>query len=200
MKKVTVTVYTYNELSERVREKVKERYYDMCHNIDDFDEILQCEWEEAFGNTKMPEIQYDFSYSHGSGVNLYTQDFDYISYGKFKYHQTGFDYYREASKILDDNCYTLELSYNQSYTYSLLDRDLPYALHEIVEDFPDSCQAILKNFILSLFSDLKDFEKRVWAYGQEYFSDMSDEHYTDFLQDHYFLADGTDVKHCYELD
>ena len=199
MKKATVNIYTFNELSEKVKEKVKERYYYMCHSTEEFDDILRHDWEEAFGNVKMPEIQYDFSCSQGSGVNTYTNDFDYSTYGDYKYRKTGFDYYREASKILYDNCYTLILTYNRSYTYSLLDRDLPFALYEIVENYPDNCQVLLKNFILSLFSDLKDFEKRAWALGQDYFYDNSDERYTDYLQDFYFLEDGTDFPHNCEL-
>ena len=200
MKQVTVNVYTFNELSEKVREKVKNRYYETTHTNEDFESILKYDWQEAFGNTKMPEIQYDFSCSQGSGVNLYTRDFDYITYGEYKYSKTGLDYYREASKILYDNCYALTLTCNQRYTYSLLDRDLPSALHEIVKEYPDNCQTLLKNFILTLFSDLKDFEKRIWAHGQDYFYDMSDEHYIGYLQDYYFLADGTDFLHYYELD
>lgn len=198
MKKVTVSVYTYNELTDEVREKVKERYYDMCHTNEDFDGLLKYDWEEAFGNTEMPKIQYDFSCNQVSGVNLYTMDFDYLSYGVYKYYKTGFDYYREASKILYDNGYILTLTLNHRNTSSLLDCDLPSALHEIVEDYPDNCQTLLKNFILSIFSDLKDFEKRVWAYGQEYFYDTSDELYADLLQDRYFLADGTEYSYAYE--
>lgn len=191
MKQVTVNIYTFSELSEKVREKVKEQYYDMCHANEDFEVILHDSWEEAFGNIKMPEIQYDFSGSQDSGVNLYAKDFDYLSYGEYKYHQTGLDCYRECSKILYDNNYTLTLSYNQRYTCSLLDCDLSYALHEIAKDYPAACQTILKYFIISIFSDLKDFEKQVWAQGRDYFSDMSNEHYADFFQDYYFLPDGT---------
>lgn len=198
MKQITVNIYTYNELPDKAREKVKERYYDMCHNNEDFDGILQYDWIEAFGNTEMPEIQYDFSGNQGSGVNLYTKDFDYHSYSEYKYHQTGFDYYSEASKILYNNCYTLTLSCNQRCTYSLLDSDLSSALYEIVEEYPDNCQTLLRNFILSLFSDLKDFEKHICTLGQDYFYDMSDELYADFLQDHHFLADGTDYLDFYE--
>ncbi len=72
MKQVTVNVYTYKELPNKVREKVRERHYNMCHSNEVFEDILQYDWKEAFGDTKMPEIQYDFSYAQGSGVNLCT--------------------------------------------------------------------------------------------------------------------------------
>lgn len=199
MKQVTVNVYAYNELPEKVREKVKDRYYEMTHTSEDFMDILQYDWEQAFGNTEMPQIQYDFSCSQGSGINLYTKEFDVLDYGEYKYQKTGLDFYREASKILNDY-HVITLSYNSRYTYSLLDRDLPSNLHEVIKSSPDNVQTLLKNFILTLFSDLKDFEKRAWAYGQDYFYDMSDERYIGYLQDYYFLADGTDFLHYYELD
>ena len=198
MKQVKVSIYKYAELTNKVREKVKERYYEKCHSAEDFDIVLRCEWEQIFGPTEMPEIQYDFSATQCSGVNLYTKSFDYFTYGEYKYQQLGFDYFRYASKILSDDYFVLTLTCNQYYTYSLLDRDLPAVLHDIVEDYPNKNQRILTNFITSLFIDLKYFENRVLELGNEYFDDMSDELYTDFLQDHYFLADGTEYSRTYE--
>lgn len=198
MKQVTFNVYAFNELTEKVREKVKERYYDMCHSNEEFNDTLQYDWKEAFGDTDMPEIQYDFSGSQGSGVNIYTESFDYFTYGEYKYQQTGFDYYRDASKILSNDYFILPLVYNERYTYSLLGRDFSEILRVIVEDFPDRYQCILTEFIKSLFKDLEEFETRVWSLGKNYFDDMTDELYAEYLQDYYFFADGKDYSDIYE--
>lgn len=66
----TYQVYTYDELSEKAKEKVKEWYIDDPTRTDIFTEDIDYFLQENFSDSDL-KVQYSLAYCQGDGLNIY---------------------------------------------------------------------------------------------------------------------------------
>lgn len=180
MKKVTkiYNVYKYEELSDGVKEKVKEDY---LINWSEENTILFYETALRYLKTKFPssdlKIEFDFSCCQGSGLNIYgtfaLTDFDY----------SGKDDYNWLTDFINN----IKLSrHTDRYTYSLKEIDKIRKVHNIINRYEETLDHEYislnddgKRAIEKLVNDIMDMlaeeEQKLYKRGDYMMNEISDE-------------------------
>lgn len=189
----TYEVYTFDELDEEAKEKVKEWYL----NGQDpylFTDFIMDDLKSLFPRSEL-KIQYDLCYCQGDGFNIYgyVNLIDVLEYKK--------DYFTEKEKrtlkfyFCNYDC-NIILDENKRYSYSICDKaDIAEPIIDELEkwsvrDINKKLIYKLENAIKHIFTELCNrYEKE----GYSYFYEIDDEILSEICNDneYYFMKNGS---------
>lgn len=191
-------VYTYDELSPKAKERVKQMFLDWRGEDGDiFKENCENSLAEMFPNSDLT-VQYSVSYSQGDGFNTYgtlsIKDLLNADVSKYPLNDSGITALANKDAILaacdKADVYDIDLEENRRYGYSLADR------LEVVPNDDEN----LTDEDTALLSDLENFAREVMEAinskfennGYNYFYEMSEEEVRDMADanDYEFTEDG----------
>ena len=174
-------VYTYDELSDEAKEKVKQMFLDWRREDSNiFTEDCETAIAELFPNSDL-NVQYDLSYSQGDGFNTYgklnVNDLLNVDLSKYPLNGSNIkplsdkDAIKAACEVAGVS--TIDLDRNDRYCYSLADRiEVSYDTVEELTDEELKCLEDLEKFAQDVFGEINSkFEDN----GYDYFYEMSDE-------------------------
>lgn len=208
-KEVKINLYKFEELSEEVQEKIKQDYTtDKESNAYIFTENVNEQLHHFFPNSEI-EVQYDFGYCQGDGLNFYGELYFKDIFNAYKLldslknpftsdEEKTLEY---ISKFID----TVYLKENQNYTYSLIDQNdfFEQITESYMLDFDNpktnycQCELIKKldKEIKKIFDSLIDFYYKA---GEKYFYEVTED---DIEDDEYFQGYFTkDGSRYYNID
>ena len=191
-------VYTFDELSDEAKEKVKELFLSWRANDDTFMESSHTILKDLFPNSDL-KVQYSLSSSQGDGFNTYgklkVDDLLNVDTSLYPLNQASGIAVPENKEAIKAACEKadvteLELPRNDHYDYSLADR---------IEVVPDYDVELTKEET-GLLSDLENFAQSVMGKinsqfesdGYDWFYEMSDEEASEqaAANDYEFTEDG----------
>lgn len=125
----TINLYTFEELSEKAKEKVKESERDHLYNIhcEDVDDVIyQCLYEYGLEEAK---FSYDLSHCQGDGVCFYNVNlFDYFRMTSKDNNKRLNKFEFECSLMLNEKEYKMLLQYlNEGYNIKIVKGTSRYA-------------------------------------------------------------------------
>lgn len=203
----TYNIYTYPELSEEAKEKVKQWYLDDPCRSDDFSEIYTEDLKYLFPNSKL-KMQYSLSYCQGDDLNIYG-DFDLMDVFKAirdkSYCGDTFKNFWDA--ITEHEQKTMEaymevlaediiLPYNSHYCYCVSDKtdfaedwieELKYQKYKNIQvDTIRKMEKLVSDIFVML-------SKQYEEYGYKYFYEADEEEVEETCEANgwEFLEDGT---------
>ncbi len=170
-------VYQFKELTEEAKEKAKNDYLRECSDllVRDFEDYANEYLSNKYPNSDL-KVEFDFSCSQGSGLNIYGSfvfsDFDY----------TGKDDYNWLLKYVNE----FELrNHCDNYTYSLKSIDKNNTIDIVVGDFNDNMpdyaemdedgRKEVEKLIDDIFTQLENIEKDLYNTGYDMLTSISDE-------------------------
>lgn len=180
MTKEFITVgYTYDELSEKAREKVKQWYLNDPVRGDLFYELITDKLKYDFINSDL-KLQYSLSSCQGDGLNIYGKInlYDFIELWKASEKEK-----RRIEKYIDNSLQYYIFTENNRYCYSCKFIDKQY-INDAIYDFTEELKyQQFKNInidtIEKFFNDLIDyFEDLDWEYekdGYKYLYDVDED-------------------------
>lgn len=191
-------VYTYDELSDEAKGKVKDLFLSWRADDDTFTDGCETTLTELFPNSDL-KVQYSLSSSQGDGFNTYgklkVDDLLNVDTSLYPLNQASGIAVPESKAAIKAACdkadvTELELPYNNHYCYSLADQ---------VEVSPDYDVELTKEET-GLLSDLENFAQSVMGKinrqfekdGYDWFYEMSDEEAQEQAEanDYEFTEDG----------
>lgn len=203
-----IKLYEYQDLSPQAKEVVKEWYTDdKCRSDILYDDLLHSYLYYFFPHSSL-DVQFDFSCTQGSGLNIYgTLDWiDMKNYlknynpeehnGKKLIYDWNFS--EKQEKRLDHymSIATLSLDRNMRYTFCMVQRDEHFSENiywpleqecykNIDYDLINEISLIMSNAIISLCNEMYD-------YGYEYLLEPSDDEIQEAcgVNEWYFDKDG----------
>ncbi len=193
-------VYTYDELSDEAKEKVKDWFLDIRREDDGgiFQDSCLETLNEVFPNSDV-KVEYSLSYSQGDGFNTYgkldVNDLLNVDLSKYplkdsKYITPLSD--KDAIKAVCEKAdvTSIDLPENRRYGYSMADRI------EVVPDY----DVELTDEETALLSELEKFAQDVMGFlnshfessGYDYFYEATDEEVADWadVNEYEFTEDG----------
>lgn len=194
-------LYTFDELSEAAKEKVKQWWLDDSIRNDDLYDIIMEELSENFPHSEL-KVQYDLGYSQGDGLNIYGR----LHMDDFLPH---FDASEESKTLMSAYINELdrygeawvELSDNRRYGYSMkfIDaKDTNWLTETTVENLENSEQfetidaKLIESFYSQLFTYMESLDHQWEKFGYEYLYEISDEEMADIcdVNGYEFYEDG----------
>ena len=191
-------VYTYDELSDEAKEKVKQMFLEWRGEDGDiFKEDCENSLAEMFPNSDL-KVQYSLTYSQGDGFNTYgtlsIKDLLNADFSKYPLNGSGITALANKDAILaacdKADVHDIDLEENRRYGYSLADR------LEVVPNDDEN----LTTEDTALLSDLENYAREVMEAinskfeknGYDYFYEMSDEEVKDMADanEYEFTEDG----------
>lgn len=192
-------VYTYDELSDEAKEKVKSWFLDIRREDDGdvFQDSCMNTLYEVFPNSDV-KIEYSLSYSQGDGFNTYgtlsVDDLLNVDLSKYPFKDSNITPLsdKDAIKAVCEKAdvTSIDLPENRRYGYSMADRI------EVVPDY----DVELTDEETALLSELEKFAQDVMGFlnsqsedwGYDYFYEATDEEVADWANanDYEFTADG----------
>ena len=190
-------VYTYDELSDEAKKKVKDLFLSWRADDDTFTDSCETTLTELFPNSDL-KVQYSLSYSQGDGFNTYgklkVKDLLDVDLSKYPLNDSGIQALANKDVIKDvcdkADLYDIDLEENNRYCYSLADGI------EVVPDY----DVELSQEETGLLSDLENFAQSVMGKinrqfekdGYDWFYEMSDEEASEQADanDYEFTEDG----------
>lgn len=202
MRKIVIVkkVYTYNELNEEAKSKVKEWYLE-GQESDFYEEMILEKLKEIFPNSDL-KVQYNLNNCQGDGVNVYgTLKFeDLIPHTEnFLFSEKELSTLKTYFNILKLNEYvdSFSLPVNPKYSYCMVDyiafkNNLIYLLKNYIDEsninkrLLHKFSVFIKTFITNL---CEEFEKD----GYNYFYEISEDDLKEVCDsnDYEFYEDGT---------
>ena len=214
MRTVTINynVYTYDELSDSAKERVKEWYLNDTYRSYIFSEDVEYDLEYLFGKNNNMDIQYSLAYCQGDGFNIYGSVSVHEVINFIKEHKLHGDFDKFQNVLTADEMDTIllyaedadgiGLPYNLHYCYCISDNiefagewkdQLEWAIEEGYAKFDNIDMELIKKFenlVRDLFGELcKMYEK--WGY--DFFYEIDDADLSDLCKanEYEFLEDGT---------
>lgn len=186
----TYEVYTYDELNEKGKERVKEWFLD---NQDTglFTDIVIEDLKSLFPRSEL-DVQYSLGYCQGDGLNIYgyVNLIDVLEYKK--------DYFTEKEKrtlkfyFCNYDC-NIILDKNKRYSYSICDKaDIAEPIMDELEkwrakDINKPTINKLESTVKRIFTELcNQYEKE----GYSYFYEIDDETLSEICNGYYFTKEG----------
>lgn len=190
-----ITLYSFNELSQEGKEKVREWYLNNQESSIFTDMILDdLKYGIGFKDSEL-KIQYDLGYCQGDGLNIYGKlDFyDCLKIDGIKKHFTSEEITTLESYF--DYCYSYDLEHNNRYCYCIVDRqniidDLEWELENEEVSYNKN---LLEKFNLSVKNFLCDLCATYEECGYNYFYEIDDNDLNEICDcnNYEFLEDGT---------
>lgn len=201
-------VFTYKELSQEAKEKVK------CWILDDdlrndifYDDIL-CYLVENFPNSDL-KVQYSLGYCQGDGLNVY---------GKLSLRDAlnKIEGYSEKEQktllwMISNSTDYYEFTKNDRYTYSCkfmdekyLDDDLEYIKYELkeIQGFTNLKMDLMHRFLKDVIDYFDDLDYKLKEQGYDYLYNITDEEADEECEanDWRFFEDGSFTKLVCAMD
>lgn len=194
MKTITKTykVYTFDELSDEAKKKVKNDHSDFLAEVETFTEICNEKIKNTFPNSNL-KVQYDFSCSQGNGLNIYGDlDFnDVLENNKNEFSEKEIKTLKEYLEYV----YDYHIKPNRYYTYCTVEQENFY--NDIIWDLKEFFEKINKDLIKKFDNIVRDFISGfcddLYNEGYDFFYNISDEEMKEYceINEYTFLADGT---------
>lgn len=202
MKKVTLNIYEFEELSEKARDRAKKAclehaFYDLQKG---YENAIKWGLERTFPNSNL-RFQYSLSYSQGDGFNLYgsLNIIDACEYGYFEcpFTCTEIEDFRRYMKVLGYD--SIELPRNETrYSYCYVDHlnfyeDWYWQLQELKEPFDERLILNIQDWIKKVITDLCSMLEHK---GYNRFYEVSNRQIKEMCRDYKldFYEDGTIYK------
>lgn len=196
-------VYTYDELSDEAKEKVKDMFLRWRSDDGMFEEDCKSALNTLFPNSDL-NIQYSLSYSQGDGFNtsgtLTVDDLLNVDVSNYPLNNSDIKPLPDKDAIKaaceDAGISKIKLPENRRYGYSMadsieLETDSGYSVADL-ESLSDSEVALL-NELEEYARDMFEYINRTFeTNGYDYFYEMSDEDVRDMADanDYEFTEDG----------
>ena len=178
MKTITkeYTLYEYNELNDKAKEKAKQEYLKDYRTQDIFDDDTNSYINELFPNSDL-KLQYSFGYCQGDGVNIYGDMnlYDFV----YKWKATDEEKRTMEFYLYCWNDCTLES--NSYHLYSLkMEKNAIYKAYELIDELENQSirninEDLIKKFYIDLFAYLRLIEKEIANDGYSWFYECDDE-------------------------
>lgn len=178
MKTITkeYTLYEYNELNDKAKEKAKQEYLKDYRTQDIFDDDTNSYINELFPNSDL-KLQYSFGYCQGDGVNIYGDMnlYDFV----YKWKATDEEKRTMEFYLYCWNDFTLES--NSCHLYSLkMEKNAIYKAYELIDELENQSirninEDLIKKFYIDLFAYLRLIEKEIANDGYSWFYECDDE-------------------------
>lgn len=197
MRAVTIVynVYTFSELTEKAKERVKQDYLSDEIRTDIFSENCMDRLSELFPNSDL-KIQYSLNYCQGDGFNIYGRVFfgDLMEVLKDKFTEKEKRFLNWAFK--EAGIYSFEMPCNHHYCYCIAYR------HEFMEEVFDELEYcgmrdIKENVLEKMNREARLFFQNLCAefekIGYDFFYEVSMEELEDWADTngYEFTEDGT---------
>ena len=188
-------VYQFKELMEEAKEKAKKDYLRECSDllVRDFEDYANEYLSNKYPSSDL-KVEFDFSCSQGSGLNIYGSfvfsDFDYTGKGDYNWL---LKYVNEFE--LRNHC--------DNYTYSLKSIDKNNTIDIVVGDFNDNMpdyaemdedgRKEVEKLIDNIFTQLENIEKDLYDTGYDMLTFISDEDMQEMssINEWEYLEDGS---------
>lgn len=186
MKEFVTVGYSYNELNNAAKEKVKKWYLDDPTRNELFYEDIIIFLKENFPRSDL-KVCYSLSYCQGDGLNIYGKLdlFDFLE---------KWDEIDENKKImneyLNNSNYTFTFEKNNHYCYSCKFVDRQY-IGDTIDSF---CDDLIFNGIKKINSDLI---RKFYSDMIDYFENL-DEQYKEYGYTYLYECDDDEVAECCE--
>lgn len=210
---ITNTIYTYNELSDDAKQKVKDWYLNDPDRTYFFSDDVKYNLEYLFGKHHDMKIQYDLGYCQGDGFNIYGSVAVMEVINFIKERKLSGDNFERLYNVLTEEEMTTILLYaedtdgiglpnNRHYSYCMADYidfasewqdQLEWAIEEEYAAVDNIDMELIKKFeqlVKDIFNALcKMYEK--WGY--EFFYEISDAELSETCEanEWEFYEDGT---------
>lgn len=197
MKEFVTIGYSYDELNDDAKEKVKQWYLNHEWRNEAFQENTEADLLEQFPNSNL-EVMYSLNYCQGDGLNikgkLNLYDFLDIWYANKEKKQ--------VVKNMLDNVDTYYHFYeNSRYCYSCKFTDRQYIQDEIdtkLDEFYEATNEvftdveIIQSFYNSMLNYFEKLDKKLEKDGYKYLYECEDWEVADFCEanDYYFTKNG----------
>ena len=184
MRKTAVTVYKFNELADKVKEKVRDKYRQSCLDYDWWEVIYEgiMEKAEEYGITLVDDdIQFTGFWSQGDGASFVSKEINNYKFAD----KVGI---KANKEVLD----TIELyidrtimnySHMNSVHATAVYNDLPSKYEKKAEELTDKLEEVKNMLCTELYSNLEN-----------YYDELTSDEYIDneiMENDLEFLGDGT---------
>lgn len=192
-------VYTYDELSDEAKKKVKDEFLRVRQEYEDdvFSDSCGTMLKELFPNSDL-NVQYDLSYSQGDGFNTYGKlratDLIDVDLGKYPLNGTSIKPLSDKNAIKDAcekaGIFDITLENNSRYCYSLADR---IELDRTYEDELSEDEIKLLDELEKFAQDVMGvFNSQCETDGYDGFYEATDEEVKDWADanDYEFTEDG----------
>lgn len=193
-----IDVYTYDELSDKAKERVKEQMEkSRCDDSDIFDDDCGTILKELFPNSNL-KFQYSLSYSQGDGFNTYgTLDIDdliNVDLTEYPLNKSRIKPLENKNKIkkvcdkADISC--IKLEENHRYCYSLADR---INLSDVDTDELSDTDNELLDKLQDFASEVMEFiNSKLEENGYKWFYDFDEDDVIEWVNvnDYEFTEDG----------
>lgn len=199
MKEFVTVGYTYSELSEAAREKVKQWYLDDESRSEFFYENVMCYLAADFPCSEL-DVCYSLSYCQGDGLNIYGKlnlyEFLEIWQGTPE-EKKQMQMYLEKSGVS-----VFEFDKNHRYCYSckFLDKKrIANCVYEIAEELIDNGfseneidKKLIEFFYIDMLEYFENLDEQYEKVGYEYLYECDDSEIQECceINDWYFTADG----------
>lgn len=208
-KEVKINLYKFEELSEEVREMIKQDYLDSKETYFFSDDCVD-RLRDLFPNSGL-NVEFDFSCCQGSGLNIYGDLYFMDIFNAYKIQEIKTPFTYEEITILETISKTIDtvsLKSNDEYTYSLIDRNdiakqIIYDYEDNFEDYkiPEKHELLIKKLdkeIKEMFNSLIEI---FYKDGEKYFYEVTKDDIEDdeYFQG-YFTKDGSRYYNIYIND
>jgi len=111
-------IYNYDELTEKAKEKAREKLCDIFRDTDSFSEMVRENYNDIFENSDL-ELQYSLSSCQGDGLNIYGSFYllDCINYVLEKAPDQFTEKEKRFLTFLSNEFLTVKTKYNNFYCY-----------------------------------------------------------------------------------
>lgn len=201
MKEFVTIGYSYNELSDGAKEKVKEWYLnDELRNNLFYEDLIEY-LKENFPRSEL-KVQYSLSYAQGDGLNIYGR---LNMYDFLKIWDACNEVKLLMEKVLDNTDHWYNFAENRQYCYSCKFRDLSFLEDDVGDTIRDlentelnivDSTEIVRVFYKALILHFTTLDKKFEKDGYKYFYECEDSEVQEHCEsnDYYFTESGEFIE------
>ena len=195
MKEFVIIGYSYNELNDEAKEKVKQWYLNHDWRNEAFQENTEAKLLEQFQNSHL-QVKYSLNYCQGDGLNIYgtLNLYDFLD----KWDAT--EMVKEQVKYYFDNSkteYVFTGHHRYCYSHKFIDKkEIVYIVDEIIEKLQQLeivyDKTIIQTFFNDRFNYFEELDKKFEQDGYKYLYECDEWEVADFCEanDYYFNKNG----------
>ena len=189
----TIKIYSYSELSEKAKEKVKQMFLEWkLENSDIFTKDCEENLKSLFPNSNL-KVEYSLNYCQGAGLNIYGEiDIeDILEYLDFKDDEK-----EKIKNICVDSDYIVLHRNTSGYSYSVkFSEDAEYIINNLNSDYDnlsENNRKLLKHFIEKSLNYTEKLDKYFEKDGYNFFYETNEEEVKEGCEDngYEFTEDG----------
>lgn len=198
MKEFVTVGYSYNELRESAKERVKQWYLETTDRAEQFHEDIMEYLKEQFPRSDL-KVGFSFGYCQGDGLNIHGRLNMYDFLNKWNACDEVKDW---MNKILDHTDHWYNFAENNRYCYSCKFIDRKYIDEDVsatVRDLEDTdlniadSTDLIKQFYTDLVDYFEELDRKFEKDGYTYLYECEEDEIADYCaaNDFYFTESGT---------